>query len=46
MTQGVSEKFWQAEAGTEETKQFIRDSRGKATGQEGRFAYALEQVKD
>jgi transposase len=25
MTQGVSEKFWQAEAGSDETKQFIRD---------------------
>ena len=25
MTQGISEKFWQAEARTEETKQFIRD---------------------
>ena len=27
MTQGISEKFWQAEARTEETKQFIRDIR-------------------
>ena len=25
MTQGISEKFWQAEARTEETKQLIRD---------------------
>lgn len=25
MTQGVSDKFWQAEARAEETKQFIRD---------------------
>ena len=25
MTQGISERFWQAEARTEETKQFIRD---------------------
>jgi len=25
MTQGISDKFWQAEARTEETKQFIRD---------------------
>ncbi len=27
MTQGISDKFWQAEARTEETKQFIRDIR-------------------
>jgi len=25
MTQGISDRFWQAEARTEETKQFIRD---------------------
>jgi len=25
VTQGISERFWQAEARTEETKQFIRD---------------------
>ena len=25
MTEGISERFWQAEARTEETKQFIRD---------------------
>ena len=25
MTQGVSERFWQAEARTEETKRLIRD---------------------
>ena len=25
MTQGVSDRFWQAEASTEETKRFIRD---------------------
>ena len=25
MTQGISERFWQAEARSEETKQFIRD---------------------
>ena len=27
MTQGISDKFWQAEARTEETKQFIRDNK-------------------
>ena len=27
MTQGISDKFWQAEARTEDTKQFIRDIR-------------------
>ena len=25
MTQGISDRYWQAEARTEETKQFIRD---------------------
>jgi len=38
MTQGVSDKFWQAEARTEETKQLIRDikliTRRKFTAEE------------
>mgnify|MGYP001119854828 FL=1 len=38
MTQGISERFWQAEARTEETKQFIRDikriTRRKFTAEE------------
>ena len=38
MTQGISERFWQAEARTEETKRFIRDikriSRRKFTAEE------------
>jgi transposase len=38
MTQGISDKFWQAEARTEETKQFIRDikriTRRKFTAEE------------
>ena len=38
MTQGISERFWQAEARTKETKQFIRDikrlTRRKFTAEE------------
>jgi len=38
LTQGISERFWQAEARTEETKRFIRDikriSRRKFTAEE------------
>ena len=38
MTQGISDRFWQAEARTEETKQFIRDikrvTRRKFTAEE------------
>ena len=38
MTQGVSDRFWQAEARTEETKQFVRDikriTRRKFTAEE------------
>ena len=45
MTQGVSEKFWKAEARTEETKRFIRDikriTRRKFTS-EGKIRIVLE----
>ena len=45
MTQGISDKFWQAEARTEETKQFIRDirriTRRKFTAEE-KIRIALE----
>jgi transposase-like protein len=45
VTQGVSERFWQAEARTEETRQFIRDinriARRKFTA-EGKTRIVLE----
>jgi transposase len=48
LTQGITDKFWQAEARTEETKQFIRDikriTRRKFTSEE-KIRIILEGVR-